>query len=109
MTRTFTLAGLLTLTLLVTASSAQAQYRRVTVYPNTIGVQSWRNVNMVNPNYYVAPGLTLNQYAYNVRTMGRAYSSVPPYLLGYNPYPAVVNYGPVYPAPYSTGYNPYLY
>jgi len=108
MTRTLTLTGLLTLALLVTTSSAQAQVRRG-VYPNTIGLQSYRNLNTVNPNYYIAPGMTLNQYAYNVSTLGRAYSYVPPYALGYNPYPAVVNYGPVYSTPYGSGYNPYAY
>jgi hypothetical protein len=62
--------------------------------------------SLVNPYFRVAPGLSLNQYAYNVGTLGRAYSYVPPYVLGYNPYPVYVNYGPVYP---TIGfYNPYL-
>jgi hypothetical protein len=62
----------------------------------------------VNPNPYIAPGLTLQQYAYNTATIGRALSKVPPYAFGYNPYPTTVNYGPVYPTyayPYT---NPYL-
>jgi hypothetical protein len=66
----------------------------------------------VNRNYYITPYLTLNQYAYNLKVLGRAYSYVPPYALGYNPYPQVINYGPIYPTytpyiPYT--YNPYLY
>jgi hypothetical protein len=58
----------------------------------------------INRNWLVAPGLTLRQWAYNTRVIGRAYSNVPPYLLGYNPYtPTMINYG--YPGYY--GYNPY--
>src|SRR5438105_42151 len=49
----------------------------------------------VNPNYWVAPGLTLNQYAYNMSVLGQALGNVPPYAFGYNPYPVVANYGPV--------------
>ena len=71
----------------------------------------------VNPNWLVAPGVTLRQWAYNTSVLGNAYSTVPPYMFGYNPYPSpVVTYGPSYPAlnpywnPYTayTGYNPYL-
>jgi hypothetical protein len=47
-----------------------------------------------NPNPMVAPGLTLNQYTYNVARLGQAYSNIPPWLLGYNPYPQVLNTGP---------------
>jgi hypothetical protein len=82
----------------------------------------------INRNPTIAPGLSLQQYAYNVSVLGRAYRGVPPYALGYNPYPQYVNYGPVYgtrafrpafyggytPAyasgaltPYSTGYGYY--
>jgi hypothetical protein len=44
----------------------------------------------------------LNQYAFNVAMLGQAYSQIPPYLLGYNPYTYVgVSYG----SPY--GYSPY--
>jgi hypothetical protein len=63
----------------------------------------------INPNPYIAPGLTLRQYAYNTAVLGRALSKVPPYALGYNPYPPVVNYGPAYGSPYLNPYlNPYL-
>jgi hypothetical protein len=63
----------------------------------------------VNPNYWVAPGLTINQYAYNQAVLGQALSNVPPYALGYNPYPAYANFGPVYNvAPlYNPLMNPY--
>jgi hypothetical protein len=53
--------------------------------------------SLPNPNFYVAPGLRINQAAYNIRVLGNAYASVPPYVYGYNPYPQVANYGPVYP------------
>src|SRR5260370_19306180 len=65
----------------------------------------------INRNPTIAPGLSLQQYAYNVSVLGRAYRGVPPYALGYNPYPQYVNYGPVYgtrafrPAFYG-GYKP---
>jgi hypothetical protein len=59
-----------------------------------------------NPNYYLPNGMTVSQYAYNVATIGRAYSQVPPYLFGYNPYPSpVVNYGGRY-TPYYSPYAP---
>jgi hypothetical protein len=80
------------------------QNRVVPVIPS-VAAQS------INRNPYITPNLTLNQYAYNMSVLGQAYSTIPPYALGYNPYPQVVNYGPVYSGyynPYLTGYNPYL-
>lgn len=59
----------------------------------------------VNPNYPIAPGLTLNQFTYNQAMMGRAYSFYPPWVFGYNPYAQFINYGPVV-NPYTM--NPYL-
>ena len=61
---------------------------------------------LVNPNPIVAPGVRLQQAAYNTAVMGRAYSQIPPYILGYNPYPLSVNYGPVF-NPY--GFRPQFY
>jgi len=64
----------------------------------------------INPNPQIAPGVSLQQYAFNVAVLGKAYKQVPPYLLGYSPYPQSVNFGPQYnpqifrPA----GYNPLL-
>ena len=94
--------------LAVLAASGRAHAQR---YPLVIP-----RLNSVNPNYYIAPGLSLNQYAYNLAVLGRAYSYWPPYLLGYNPYPQVVNYGPVYPTRLYTYpsyipsyYSPYNY
>jgi hypothetical protein len=82
-------AGVVTVgALLVTASLGAAVEahppQAAKVYPSTAG--------FVNPNYMVAPGLTLNQYAYNLSVLGRVYSQIPPYALGYNPYPPSINY-----------------
>ena len=63
----------------------------------------------INPNYNIAPGLSLRQAAYNTAVMGRAVSNIPPYALGYNPYTSpVISSGPVvnsggYPSPLMTG------
>ncbi len=100
-----TLAGALTIGL-VAASPARAQVRIVQQTPvPSLASQS------LNRNPYVAPGVTLQQYAYNLNVLGQAYSKVPPYALGYNPYPSVINYGPLYgayPSPYLGLYaNPY--
>ena len=51
--------------------------------------------------------LAVRNFATNTAILGRAYAQVPPYALGYNPYPPVVNYGQTYSPPYypqSTGY-----
>jgi hypothetical protein len=63
-----------------------------------------------NTNPMIAPGVSLLQYAYNTAVLGRAYSQIPPYLLGYNPYPpAAVSYGGGYgPQTFQPAtYNPY--
>jgi hypothetical protein len=98
-------AALFVVGVLTTTSYASPprSFRGAVVLPNSTA--------LVNPNYQIYPGLSINQYAYNVATLGRAYSTVPPWAFGYNPYPSVANYGPVYryytpPAYY---YNPYLY
>src|SRR5262245_17197164 len=54
----------------------------------------------------------LRQWAHDMRVVGRTYRQFPPWVFGYNPYPQVVNYGPVYPYPtpiYSGYYNPWYY
>jgi hypothetical protein len=65
----------------------------------------------VNPYYQIWPGMTINQYAYNTALLGRAYSNVPPYALGYNPYPSPVYMYGAYPyySPYGYGAYPYAY
>jgi hypothetical protein len=78
--------------------------RAQVVPPRTATVQRAPNLNRIfpiNPNPYIVPGVRLLQYSYNTAVLGKTYSQIPPYLLGYNPYPQAVNYGPVY--------NPQLY
>ncbi len=59
----------------------------------------------VNPYFRVRPGLTLLQAQYNTMAMGQAYSSIPAYGFGWNPYVPPVYYGS---GPfYGGGYNPY--
>jgi hypothetical protein len=63
------------------AGASQAQF------VNRNGYQFARNsTSFVNPNYRITPDLSLIQYAYNLRVLSRAYSQIPPYALGYNPY-----------------------
>jgi len=87
--------------------------------PNTIAVQSGFNLVRPNPRFILPNGMPINQFASNVATLGQASSFIPPYMLGYNPYPQVANYGPVIgptiaPSPYglstlpSGAGNPYL-
>jgi hypothetical protein len=69
------------------------------------------NIQQLNPNTnpYIQPGLTLGQWKANQTTINRVNNQIPPYQLGYNPYPSpVINNGPVYPSPYNPGpYAPY--
>jgi hypothetical protein len=71
----------------------------------------------INRNPYLNEYTTLGQAAYNTAVLGQALSNIPPYLLGYNPYPQIANYGPSYPSVGAYGgsslstmgaYNPYL-
>jgi hypothetical protein len=67
----------------------------------------------INRNPYITPSLTLGQAAYNTAVLGQALSNIPPYALGYNPYPQSLYTGPSFPTYGSTlsttgGYNPYL-
>ncbi len=66
-----------------------------------------------SPLFSVNPHLA--NYGYNLAYLGRAYGAfyraIPPYALGYNPYPSPINYGQGYTNPYvnpymTTGYNP---
>jgi len=61
------------------ATRGQAQYRPQVV----VGGPG------VNPNPFISPGMTLQQAAYNTAVLGKAAQQVPPYLLGYNPYPQI--------------------
>jgi hypothetical protein len=53
----------------------------------------------INPIFRLPNGLTVPQAAYNTAAFGQAISQVPPYALGYNPYPQVVGGG---------GFGPFL-
>jgi hypothetical protein len=71
-----------------------------------------QKANAQVPGYVVSPrrGLTLRQAAYNVATLGQALSFVPPYALGFNPYPRIVTNPVIAPItnPYAgAGINPY--
>ena len=78
----------------VLASTASAQVRYVN--PPIGAVPRAPTGVFVNPNPVVGPnGLTLSQYSYNTTVLGRVYGNfyrnIPPYALGYNPYPQIVN------------------
>jgi len=93
---------------LASSALAQVQPPRVLYPPNPLsrpGIVPFP----VNPNQYVAPNVTARQLAFNVATLGQAYQQVPPYLLGYNPYPSpVISSGPVVAnAGYGGMANPY--
>jgi hypothetical protein len=62
-----------------------------------------------NPNFRISPFMTLPQAAFNTSVIGQAISNVPPYALGFNPYPQSVNFGPSFPitSPYGAG-GPFL-
>jgi hypothetical protein len=47
----------------------------------------------INPNFQIAPGLSLQQFAFNTATLGRAFRGVPPWALGFNPFLNTVNVG----------------
>jgi len=92
-------------------SVAQAQYYspfyRPGVLPN----------GPVNTNPFVAPGLTLQQYAYNRAVLTQAQYGMYPYQPGYSPYQypggVLPSYAPSYVAPAvpyvpPAAYNPYL-
>ncbi len=57
----------------------------------------------LNPYTLLPNGMTLGQYASNVSVLANAYGQIPPWLLGYNPYPnPVISLGPTYvPPPYT--------
>jgi hypothetical protein len=104
-------AGVLLLGLAVPRAEAQSTFARfgnVLQGQNAIYLRYSSLLKQgINPYYQIAPGLSLQQASYNTRVMGRAYQSVPPYALGFNPYPppvygGVVNYSP-YSSPYLSG------
>jgi hypothetical protein len=86
------------------ASSAQAQTRPVVSGRAFPSVQSIYQPFIPTQLQQSA----FRQYNRDLRVIGRTYSRLPPWLFGYNPYPQVINYGPVYRAPvYPVPYYPY--
>jgi hypothetical protein len=88
--------ALLALVLAAAPASAQGRFR----IPGTGGT--------LNPYNYYDPYGYSRQAAFNIALYGRAMSQVPPYALGYNPYPQIVNNNPYpyYPTvPYAGGYG----
>jgi hypothetical protein len=94
--RQFLLAAAAGIASAVAATTAHAQAFPV---PGTGGT--------LNPYNYYDPYGNSRQAAFNIALYGQAMSQVPPYALGYNPYPQVVNYGPVYGHGYYPGYSYY--
>jgi len=84
--RVLALVGLVMLAL--TAGPVRAQFRS--------GGRPTGAALTINPNFVMPNGITFPQAAFNTAVIGRAASNIPPYLLGYNPYPPV-NIGPSYP------------
>jgi hypothetical protein len=89
--RRFLLPAAAVIALALAAAPAHAQRFRV---PGTGGT--------LNPYNYYDPYGYSRQAAFNMALYGRAMSRVPPYALGYNPYPQVIYTGPM--RPYNYGY-----
>jgi hypothetical protein len=91
--------------LLGLASSADAQIK---IAPSP------QRIFPADPNPLIAPGVRLQQWAYNTLAIGKVYAQLPPYLLGFNQTPGGGVYnpatvGPGFYAPYgysSGGINP---
>jgi hypothetical protein len=79
------------------AAPVRAQFVNGRFVPGTMAVRP-----PINPGWVVAPGLNLQQAAYNMAVTGRALRHVAPYIYGYNPN--------LVPSPFyggtSGGYNP---
>src|SRR3954471_13146691 len=63
----------------------------------------------VNPNGFLGAFPTAQQTLFNSRVIGRSIANIPPYALGYNPYPSpIINTAPITPyggyptTPYAT-------
>ncbi len=102
------LVGLALLGLLATSAHAQ----RILYRPSPFA-QPGQMPFPVNPNTYLAPNVTPQQFVYNSSAIGAALSTIPPYAMGYNPYPSpVISTGPViggggYGLATVPGYSPY--
>jgi hypothetical protein len=99
--RGWVVAGLATILIggVLASTSHAAPPVRLRPLPNS--------TTLVNPNWQVAPGLSLRQYAYNQRIIANTYAQYPPWALGYNPYPSPVIYTTPAYSPYYSPYSPY--
>jgi hypothetical protein len=113
--RCFGTAALLGLAVGLTLPAwAQAQQPGPTFVPVPVPVRQRTPFTNLGPFPFIGnlrSQLELNQSAFNVAMLGRAYSRIPPYLLGYNPYPspALSGYGAGVYNPYMSGYGASLY
>ncbi len=104
LTRRFPLAVVLALVGVgLFAAGAQAQVR-----PRVVSGRAFPSVQSVYPSFVPTQlqQSALRQWEYNARVAARVYSRFPPYYFGYNPYPQVVNYGPVFRTPIYPVYPP---
>lgn len=88
--------GAALLALALSAAPAQAQ-GQIPLYLRPHPAGGVNPYNIYDPYHYS------RQAAFNIALYGRAMSQVPPYALGYNPYPQIVNT----PYPYSPPIGPY--
>lgn len=89
-------------------NSARAQMLTVQRLSNGITISTYS----VDPARYLDPYGIHRRNAYLLSLYGQAYSTVPPYALGYNPYGTYYN-GPIYAGPttpvYVSPYFPQVY
>jgi hypothetical protein len=64
---------------------------------------------LVNPAFQVAPGLTLNQAAFNARVIAHTLRQFPPYLFGSNPYGSSMAYSNSMGMGYGGSYQMMMY
>jgi hypothetical protein len=105
-----TMACLAAFGVLVAPAQAQLARTRFSTVP-LISQQA------INPNFYVNNFQTLRQATFNTAVVGNALAQVPPWVLGYNPFPnPIANYGTItgpsyggygagYGMPGTTGYG----
>jgi hypothetical protein len=93
--------GVALLALVLAAAPAPAQVFRGSVPIPGIRMSPPGVGGTLNPNNYYDPYGYSRQAAFNLALYGRAMSQVPPYALGYNPYPQMTGSGYAYGSPVS--------
>src|SRR5258708_3273023 len=56
-----------------------------------------------NPNFRINPNLTLAQGAFNTAVRGQAFSQIPPWALGFNPFVSPLAVGSLSTSPFGAG------